>query len=101
MTFAALTGLPAWMPALSFGVHLAAGFAAGTLYFHALLWSTRRFAESGRAMAAVAWTFLRFALLGALLVLTSREGALPLLTTALGIVVARFAVMRRLREVAE
>jgi hypothetical protein len=42
----------------------------------------------------------RFVLLGGGLALTSLEGALPLLLTALGVVLARFAIMRRVREAA-
>ena len=42
----------------------------------------------------------RFALLGGLLTLASLEGALPLLAMALGVFIARFAVMRRIREAA-
>jgi hypothetical protein len=37
----------------------------------------------------------RFALLGGLLTMASLEGALPLLAMALGVLVARFVVMRR------
>ena len=42
----------------------------------------------------------RFALLGVLLTLASLEGALPLLVMALGVLIARSVVMRRVREVA-
>ena len=42
----------------------------------------------------------RFALLGGLLTLASLEGALPLLVMALGVLIARSAVMRRVREAA-
>jgi hypothetical protein len=38
----------------------------------------------------------RFVLLGGLLVLASLEGALPLLVMTLGVLAARFAVLRRL-----
>ena len=40
----------------------------------------------------------RFALLGGLLTLASLEGALPLLMTALGLLIARPVVMREVRE---
>ena len=42
----------------------------------------------------------RFALLGGLLTLASLEGASPLLVMTLGVLIARFMVMRRVREVA-
>ena len=57
-----------------------------------------------RAAGALATTIAlmigRFALLGGLLTLASLEGALPLLAMALGVLIARFAVMRRVREAA-
>jgi hypothetical protein len=42
----------------------------------------------------------RFVLMGALALFASLEGALPLLALALGIRIARSAVMRRIRETA-
>ena len=82
--------------------HLAAGFALGVLYFRGLWWSARRFtgacAGGGRA-TTIALMIGRFALLAGLLTLASLEGALPLLVMALGVLVARSAVMRRVREV--
>jgi hypothetical protein len=39
----------------------------------------------------------RFALLGGLLTVASLQGAMPLLTMALGVFIARFAVTRRAR----
>jgi hypothetical protein len=42
----------------------------------------------------------RYALLGGLLTLASLEGALPLLMMALGVLIARSVVVRRVREAA-
>ena len=42
----------------------------------------------------------RFILLGGLLMLASLEGALPLLVMALGVLIARSAVMRTIRQAA-
>ena len=52
----------------------------------------------GRATTTVALMIGRFALLGGLLALASLEGALPLLVMALGVFIARSAVMRRVGE---
>jgi hypothetical protein len=74
----------------------------GVLYFRALWWSARRFtgacAGGGRA-TTIALMIGRFALLAGLLTLASLEGALPLLVMTLGVLVARSAVMRMVREV--
>ena len=81
--------------------HLAAGFVLGVLYFRGLWWSARRFtgACAGRCATTIALMIGRFALLAGLLTLASLEGALPLLVMTLGVLVARSAVMRRVREV--
>lgn len=78
---------------------LVAGIVAGIAYFTSIWWSTRQFANGGRLAATLALALLRLMLLGGLLALASFQGAGPLLAMALGVVVARFAVMRRLREV--
>ncbi len=100
MSFLSLDPLPA--PAVSFGlaIHLAAGTLLGILYFRSLWWTVRRFAAGGRALTAVAWMIGRTVLLCCLLTLASLEGALPLLMMALGMLLARSAIMRRVRETA-
>jgi F1F0 ATPase subunit 2 len=75
-------------------MYLAAGFVAGIAYFRTVWWSSRRFAEGGRAATIVAVTIGRFVVLGGLLTLASLQGAMPLLMLALGIFAGRFAVMR-------
>jgi F1F0 ATPase subunit 2 len=80
--------------------HLAAGIVAGFLYFHCLWWNTRLFAEDGGTAAPIVLMIARFVLLGGLLTLASLEGAMPLLLMALGVFMARFMVMRRIRAVA-
>jgi F1F0 ATPase subunit 2 len=100
MSFTAYDDLPAWAMLLSLGAHFAAGIIVGALYFRTLWWTARQFALSGRAMTTIALSIGRFVLLGGLLTLASLEGALPLLVMALGVLVARAAVMRRVREAA-
>ena len=83
---------------LDLGVHLAAGIGLGGLYFGSLWWNARLFARGGRLSMTFALMAGRFVLLGGALLLISLEGAGPLLVTALGILVARFAVMRRVQQ---
>ena len=86
------------MQALFPAIWLAVGAVAGAAYFTSIWWSAQRFATGTGIMATLGLSALRLALLGGLLVLASWQGAAPLLTTALGVVVARFGVMRRFRE---
>lgn len=81
-------------------VYLMAGAAMGTLYFGSLWWNTRRFGQGGQIYTLLAGTAARLALLGGALWATSLEGAMPLLATALGVLLARAAVMRRVRSIA-
>jgi F1F0 ATPase subunit 2 len=100
MNFHSFDILPPWALYLSLAAHLAAGIALGVFYFRSLWWNARRFAGGGRAITVVALMIGRFALLGGLLTLASLEGALPLLMMALGVLIARPVVMRRVREAA-
>ncbi|CAN5393483.1 hypothetical protein BH10PSE14_BH10PSE14_20930 [soil metagenome] len=77
---------------------LVAGIGAGIAYFTTIWWSARQFANGGRLSVTLALALLRLTALGGLLALASFQGAGPLLAAALGVVVARFGVMRRLRE---
>ena len=92
--------LLAWAVLLGLAAHLGVGFALGILYFRSLWWSARRFTGPGSLVPNIALMIGRFVLIGSLLTLASLEGALPLLTMALGVVIARFAVMNRVREAA-
>jgi F1F0 ATPase subunit 2 len=84
------------MQALGLGAWLTTGVAVGVAYFVGVWWSARQFAAGGRVTTTIALAFGRLVLLGGLLMLASLRGALPLLMMALGIVVARFGVVRRL-----
>jgi F1F0 ATPase subunit 2 len=100
MTYLSFNGLPTWAMLLSLTVHLVAGVLLGIVYFRSLWWNARRFTAGGRVTTTIAVMIGRFVLLGLLLTLASLEGALPLLVMALGILIARSVVMRRIREVA-
>jgi hypothetical protein len=76
--------------------HLAAGFALGLVYFLAIWRSARLFAEGGRALSVLSLTIARIALLGGALTLASLEGAPRLLAMALGALIARAAVVRKI-----
>ncbi len=95
---AALAGPSGWRLLPELALCLAAGLGAGVLYFRSLFWSVQRFAHGGRATPAIALGLLRFALLGGLLALAATQGALPLLAAALGVLIARALVARRVRR---
>ncbi len=99
MNFPSFDALPVWAEIISLVTHLGAGIVLGILYFRGLWWSVRRFAHGGNLVATIALMIGRFVLLGGLMTLASLEGALPLLVLALGVLVARSAVMRRVGEV--
>ena len=68
--------------------------AGRPLYFLALWRSARLFVGGGSALAAIALALGRFVLLGGALTLASFEGA-RLLALAVGVLIARAAVVRR------
>lgn len=81
---------------------LVLGLVAGGIYFTTMWWSAELFAAGGRTPLAIALVAGRFALiLATLAIVTIHGGALPLLATALGIVIARMVVMRRVKAMAE
>jgi F1F0 ATPase subunit 2 len=100
MTSLYFNGLPTWAMLLGLAAHFATGIMLGIVYFRSLWWNARRFSEGGRVATTIAVMIGRFVLLGLLLTLASLVGALPLLLTALGVLVARSFVMRKIREVA-
>jgi F1F0 ATPase subunit 2 len=99
MTSLSFGGLPAWATCLSLAAHLAAGIVVGVLYFRSLWWNARRFTSGSHVATTISVMIGRFVILGVVLALASLEGALPLLLMALGVVVARSLVMRRIGEI--
>lgn len=85
---------------LTLALYLIAGMAVGTLYFVCLWWNARLFSERGGSWLTILLLLGRIGVLGLLLTLAARQGALPLLLMALGVFIARFAVMRGLRAAA-
>jgi hypothetical protein len=73
---------------------LLVGFAAGTVNFALLRWNTVLYAEARRSRVAIAMHVSRLGTLAVLLTLIALHGALPLLLTALGLLIARPLVIR-------
>ncbi|WP_010189005.1 ATP synthase subunit I [Sphingomonas sp. PAMC 26605] len=88
------------MQGLVLAFWLVVGILAGIVYFMSIWWSAQRFTHEGGLTTTLAVALLRLATLGGLLVFASFQGAGPLLAMALGVVLARFGVMRRFRAVA-
>ncbi|CAN5467399.1 hypothetical protein BH10PSE18_BH10PSE18_51970 [soil metagenome] len=101
MTLPVFPAGSAWAIGLLLAAHLLGGIALGALYFRSLWWNTQRFGEGSRVITSIALMVGRFVLLAAVLVCVSFEGAMPLLTTALGIFIARFFVTRHVRKLPE
>jgi F1F0 ATPase subunit 2 len=78
-------------------VSFAAGIVTGMLYFGGLWWNARLFTGGGSTRTMILVMIGRFTLMGGLLTMASLQGAMPLLTMALGVFVARFFVMREAR----
>ena len=85
---------------LALSAYFVGGIAAGAVYFRCLWWNVQLFADGGGTAATVLLMAGRIVALGCLLTLASRQGALPLLMMALGVMIVRFAVVRALRTVA-
>lgn len=92
-------GLHGWPVIPILAAHFAAGIGLGACYFGGLWWNACLFAGA-RLAAAIGLIIGRFALLAGVLTLASLEGALPLLLMALGVVLARPLVMRRVKATA-
>jgi F1F0 ATPase subunit 2 len=85
---------------LSLASYATAGIVAGTLYFVCVWWNARMLAAGGGTWITILTLLGRILVLGCVLTLAARQGAAPLLAMALGVFIARFAVMRRLRAAA-
>jgi N-ATPase, AtpR subunit len=81
-------------PVLWLAGHLVAGLAIGLAHWQSLRWSIARRPGAARVIVLGA---ARLAFLAALLFLAAREGAMPLLSTALGVLIARHLAMRQHR----
>jgi hypothetical protein len=73
---------------------VAIGLLGGLVFFGLLRWNTALYVGGGGVATAAALHLIRLAFVGGLLALVAQRGALPLLLTALGVVVARPIVVR-------
>jgi hypothetical protein len=73
---------------------IAFGLLVGALHFSLLRWNTTFYARPGAVGLGAALQLARIGALGGVLVLAARQGALPLLLVALGVLIARPVVMR-------
>lgn len=85
------------MLALKALVGLAVGGLLGLVHFGMLWWNTRYFA-GGEVLRAFVMQIGRFAVLAVALYGVSRLGALPLLCAALGMLIVRGVILRRVRS---
>lgn len=88
------------MSALADATGLIAGLAAGAAHFMLLRRNADLYLRPHGLGRAIALQGLRLALLAAVLVLLARQGALPLLLGALGVLASRRIVLHRLRGAA-
>jgi hypothetical protein len=72
---------------------LALGFMAGALFFALLRWNVSLYMRGGSAAFALTLQVVRIAAAGGLLAVTALHGTLPLLLTALGLLIARPVVL--------
>ena len=81
--------------AMQAGAWLGCGALIGACHFSMLRWSVRLLAMGRAPVLTLSLQLARFAVLaGALAVVVSRFGALPLLLATAGIVATRFAAIR-------
>lgn len=97
MTIVAFDIGASWTTPLAAAGGLALGLVAGWLYFRSVWWHARLLSGSRPGAMMLVLLLGRFTILAGLLALASLAGALPLLMTALGVLIARGLVMRRIR----
>ena len=85
------------MNGLTDAAGLIAGLAGGVAHFALLRWNTALYLRPRGLGRAIALQALRLVLLAGVLVALARQGALPLLLGALGVLAARWIVLRRVR----
>lgn len=90
--------LAALAPAIPAAAGLAAGALLGLLFFGSLRWNARLY--GGRVLLALGAQLARFGVLAVALTLLARWGAAPLLAAALGLMLARRVVLRRVERTA-
>jgi F1F0 ATPase subunit 2 len=82
------------MDLMTMMLFLAVGLLVGALHHLTLWWNVRLLTAQGPALKAIAVQIARLALIAGVLIVAVRFGAMPLLMTALGILISRFAAIR-------
>lgn len=82
------------MTVSSGAIFLSLGFMAGALFFALLRWNAMLYVRGGSLARALGLQAIRLAAMGGLLIVVALHGALPLLLTALGLLIARPVVLR-------
>lgn len=89
------------LQALGLATSLVFGLVVGGIYFAGMWWSAILFATGGRTRLVLALVAGRFALILAALGLVAIDGgALPLLVTGAGILIARTIAVKRVKAMA-
>jgi len=86
------------LPVAHTALGLGLGFGFGLVHFATLARVTALFMGRGTFWRAVAWQLARLALLAGLMVALALLGAAPLIAGALGVILAREIVLRRVRK---
>lgn len=100
MTFVPLH-LPVWAMLPAMAIAFAAGLVAGRFYFADLWRTAQAFSNGGSVIGILLSAMLRLAVLGAVLVAIALSGALPLLSFAVGVTVARHLALRAARKASQ
>lgn len=82
---------------MSAALWLFAGLAGGSAHFALLRWNTSLYIRAGGVPLALGVQVLRLATVSLLLAFAAWHGALPLLLAALGIMIARPLLLRRMQ----
>lgn len=79
---------------------LAFGITAGAFHFALLRWNAALYLGGGGIWRAVAMQAARLGVVAGLLAFAVTHGAMPLLSTTLGVLIARHFVVRRMASAA-
>ena len=83
-----------WISTTDVVSYLMAGAALGAVYFALLLQTVRLYASQAVAIYIIPLYFMRFAAAVSAFWITAQQGALPLLLTLLGFLIARLVIQR-------
>jgi F1F0 ATPase subunit 2 len=81
-----------WAISTDVVLYLTAGGALGAVYFVSLLWAVRLHASRAASIRIIPLSILRLATAVSAFWIVAQQGALPLLVTLLGFLIARLAI---------